>query len=58
LVGTFGFAPHHFKRAMDALATLDLAGLITRTVALSELENAFADSAAFRGIKTVAVFDS
>jgi L-iditol 2-dehydrogenase len=58
LVGTFGFAPHHFKRAMDALATLDLAGLITRTVALDELENAFADSAAFRGIKTVAVFDS
>ena len=58
LVGTFGFGTPDFASAAEALATraLDLDGYITRTVALENLEGAFADSAAYRGIKTVAVF--
>ncbi len=59
LVGTFGSAPSHFKRAVETLTdtSLDIAGFITRTVALPDLESAFADSAAYRGIKMVAVFE-
>lgn len=58
LFGTFGFAPSHFKRAVDGLASgaLDVTGLITRTVRLDELEGAFVEIAAYRGIKTVVVF--
>jgi L-iditol 2-dehydrogenase len=59
LVGSFGFAPHNFKRAVEALTSgaFDTTGLITRTVALDEMQDAFAASAAYQGIKTVAVFD-
>ena len=59
LLGTFGLAPHHFARAVDALVRgdLDVRALITRTVTLAETANAFADSAAYRGIKTVVQFE-
>lgn len=58
LVGTFGFGAPDFARAAELLSSgaLDLNGYITRTVTLEELPQAFADSAAYRGIKTVAVF--
>ncbi len=59
LTGSFGFGAPHFKRAVEALTRgeLDTTGLITRLVALEELSGAFADSAAYLGVKTVAVFD-
>ena len=59
LVGSFGFSPSDFKRAVDAIISgaLDTTGFITRTAALDELQGAFADSAAYRGIKMVAIFD-
>lgn len=58
IVGSFGSAPPHFKRAVETLTdpSLDMRGFITRSVPLPELESAFADSAAYRGIKMVAVF--
>lgn len=59
LLGTFGFAPHHFVRAVNALASdeLGVGALITHKVTLAETPRAFADSAAYRGVKTVVVFD-
>lgn len=59
LVGTSGFAPEHFQRAVRGLASgaLDVKGLITHLARLEELEESFADNARYRGIKTVAVFD-
>jgi L-iditol 2-dehydrogenase len=59
LVGTSGFAPEHFQRALKGLArgTLDVKGLITHFARLDELEESFAESARYHGIKTVAVFD-
>jgi len=58
LTGSFGFGAPHFQRAVEALINraLDTTGLITRTVALEELASAFADSAAYVGVKTVAIF--
>ena len=58
LVGTFGFGTPDFAAAAEALSAraMDLDGYITRTVSLDGLEAAFVDSAAYRGIKTVAVF--
>jgi L-iditol 2-dehydrogenase len=59
LLGSFGFAPGHFLRAVEALARgeLDVRALITRTVTLAETASAFADSAAYRGVKTVVRFE-
>lgn len=59
LVGTSGFAPSQFKRAVETLAAgaVDATGLITNTVPLDGLKAAFADSARYVGIKTVAVMN-
>lgn len=57
LGGTFGFAPGHFAHALESL-TLNAAQfreLITLTVPLDGLEQAFLDSSRYEGIKTVAV---
>lgn len=58
VIGTFGFAHTHFKRAVDGLSdgSLDVTGLITRTVQMHEAESAFNDGAEYRGIKSVMVF--
>ncbi|MBX7213316.1 MAG: alcohol dehydrogenase catalytic domain-containing protein [Thermoflexales bacterium] len=55
LVGTFGFGGPDFARAARALSAgaLDLRGFITKTVGLDGIEAAFAESAAYQGIKTV-----
>ncbi|MFN8487414.1 MAG: alcohol dehydrogenase catalytic domain-containing protein [Caldilineaceae bacterium] len=56
--GTFAFAPVHFARALQALASgqLNVTGLITRTVRLHEIEQAFQDNTQYQGIKSVVVF--
>ncbi|MBI4630618.1 MAG: alcohol dehydrogenase catalytic domain-containing protein [Chloroflexi bacterium] len=58
VMGTFGFAHTHFKRAVGSLSdgSLDVTGLITRTVTMDEAESAFNDGAEYRGIKSVMVF--
>ncbi len=57
IVGSFGFAPSHFKRALEVLAsgTVNASLFITRTVALEGLETAFEEIARYEGIKTVAL---
>lgn len=57
LVGTFGFAPSHFAHALDSLArnASQFRELITLTVPLDGLEQAFIDSSRYEGIKTVAI---
>ncbi len=57
IVGTSGFAPSHFKRGLEALASgaVDASVLITRTVPLEGLEKAFGEIARYEGIKTVAM---
>ena len=58
VVGTFAFAPVHFKRALDDLAAgvLQVKGLISRTVGLHEIESAFIDNTNYQGFKSVVVF--
>ena len=57
LVGTSGFAHTHFARALESLThhASDFAQLITQTVSLDGLEQAFLESAQYTGIKTVAL---
>lgn len=57
LVGTFGFSHKHFARALESLTrnASDFAQLITSTVPLAGLEQAFIDSSQYAGIKTVAL---
>lgn len=55
IVGTSGFAPSHFARALEALTRNAAAfqSLITRTVSMNEIEETLLDSARYEGIKTV-----
>ncbi|MBA2633394.1 MAG: alcohol dehydrogenase catalytic domain-containing protein [Chloroflexi bacterium] len=55
LVGSFGFAPHHFRRAIELLADGSIAGrrLITHRARLEEGQEAFEAVAGFRGVKTL-----
>lgn len=55
VVGTFGFAPEHFGRAVARLAdaSLGLARLVTDRVALAEAPSALEAAAAYRSFKTV-----
>ena len=57
LVGTSGFAPTHFARALQALTRNPAAfqPLITRKVSMDGIEVALLDSARYEGIKTVAL---
>jgi L-iditol 2-dehydrogenase len=57
LVGTSGFAHTHFARALESLTrhASDFAQLITSTVPLAGLEQAFIDGSQYAGIKTVAI---
>ncbi|MBI5877306.1 MAG: alcohol dehydrogenase catalytic domain-containing protein [Chloroflexi bacterium] len=59
LLGTFGFAPTHFRHALDALAggAVDAQKFITRRIALDGVEGALADGAQYQGIKTVVEFE-
>ncbi len=54
-VGTSGFAPSHFAAALQALVRNAAAfrSLITRTVPLEGLAQAFQESARYEGVKTV-----
>ncbi len=55
ILGTFGFAPHHFHKALQWLAEkkIDTGGIITGTYPLSQAKEAFKDAAEFRGIKSI-----
>lgn len=60
LLGTFGFTPRHFNRALDLLASgeLAIAGLITDKVGLDNLEEALISAGQYEGIKTLVVLDA
>ncbi len=59
LLGSFGFAPEHFQRALELLARrqVNVADLVTATVPLSGVKAALEAAAQHRGIKTVVVFE-
>lgn len=58
LLGTFGFGPEHFRRAVEALTSgaVSATGFITATTPLEGLEAALLDAASYRGIKSALVF--
>jgi L-iditol 2-dehydrogenase len=58
LIGSFGFAPSHFQKAIQWLAErkINTEGIITATVSLSEAKAAFQDVSAYHGIKTIVTF--
>jgi L-iditol 2-dehydrogenase len=60
LLGTFGFAPEHFRQAVLALdrRAWRVEGIITRRVSLVDLEDTFADVARYEGIKTVVMLEA
>lgn len=57
LLGTFGFAPHHFRQALHLLATgqVDVDGIITHVIPFEEVEQGLEAVANYQGIKTVVV---
>jgi len=57
ILGTFGFAPDQFKRALEVIAQggIKLEGFITRTVTLEQAVEAMEAAAHYEGIKTVVV---
>ena len=57
ILGTFGFAPDHFRRALDLLAdgALIVSGLLTGKVTLDSAKDALGAAGRFEGIKTVVV---
>jgi len=57
VLGTFGFAPEHFRQALSWLASeqMTTSGLVTATVALADVEDALDSAARYEGIKTVVV---
>lgn len=57
VVGTFGFGPQHFRRALELLTggTLQLAGFITLKVLLDGVESALQAASSYEEIKVVAV---
>ncbi len=57
VVGTFGFGPQHFRRALDLLTsgTLSLAGFVTQKVHLDGVEAALQAASRYEEIKVVAI---
>lgn len=55
LLGTFGFAPSHFRQALDAIAVHDVNvdGIITDVVPLEAVHATLSAAAEYEGIKTV-----
>jgi L-iditol 2-dehydrogenase len=55
LLGTFGFGPQHFRKALEFLASdkLPIAGLFTSTVKLEGIEEALKAASRYEGIKTL-----
>ncbi len=58
LLGTFGFAPQHFKKAIQLLADkkIHTEGIITATVPPEKSKEALDAVADYRGIKSIVVF--
>lgn len=58
LVGSFGLAPQNFKQAIELLATgkVNVAGIVTATVAIGEVIETIQSVAEFRGIKSIVKF--
>ena len=57
VVGTFGFGPQHFQRAVEILGRrdTDLTGIFTHTVTLDEIEAALQAASRYEGIKGVVI---
>jgi L-iditol 2-dehydrogenase len=57
ILGTFGFGPPQFRKALDILSSgvLPIAGFLTRTVALENIEEALKAASHYEGIKTLVV---
>jgi len=58
LVGTFGFAPHHFHQAVGLLGSMrvELEQIISGTVTMENISTALMDMAEYRGIKYLVEF--
>ncbi|MDD5367791.1 MAG: alcohol dehydrogenase catalytic domain-containing protein [Anaerolineaceae bacterium] len=58
VMGTFGFAPAHFKKAVEWLAKkrIHTEGIITATVPLSDAKRTLQEVAEYRGIKSIITF--
>jgi L-iditol 2-dehydrogenase len=57
ILGTFGFGPPHFRKALDFLSRgeLPIAGFFTKTVTMENIEEALKASSHYEGIKTLVV---
>jgi len=55
VLGTFGFSPKNFKRALDWLASggLSVSGLITSTIELDDVLKGIKAAARYEGVKTI-----
>ena len=60
LVGTFGFAPHHFHQAIYLLGSMrsELEQIISGTVTIDNISTALMDMAEYRGIKYLVEFSA
>lgn len=58
LVGTFGFAPHHFLQAVSLLGALrdELENIISGSVTMENISTALTNMAEYRGIKYLVEF--
>jgi L-iditol 2-dehydrogenase len=57
-IGSFGFAPDHFQKALEWLAQkkIHTEGIITAAVPLADAKSALRDVAEYRGIKSIITF--
>ena len=59
LLGTFGLAPRHFRRALDALGSreVDVRSIITRRTTLDKIQDALEAAVLYEGVKTVVTME-
>ncbi len=59
ILGSFGFGPEHFRRALELIAErkVEVASLVTTTVPLAGVKAALEAAAQHRGVKTVVVLE-
>jgi len=55
VLGTFGLAPRHFRRALEALGSrdVDVRSIITRRIPLDKVQEALEGALRYEGVKTV-----
>jgi L-iditol 2-dehydrogenase len=59
VLGTFGLAPRHFRRAVDALGSreVDVRSIITRRTTLDKVQDALEAALLYEGVKTVVTLE-